>query len=152
MAQIEDPKKGFQFGIIAAGLNPYAVQEANVPDIELEQVEHGDLAHDIKTAGRAKYGNIELSKLRPLGIGDNWIWRWILDIRNTLTGGGQLASRYKRNLDIVQYAYDNRTITDLWECEGAWPCKVNGIELSRTKSDNVMEKIELSVDRYSKPI
>ena len=99
-----------------------------------------------------KYGNIELTKLRPLGIGDNWIWTWILSIRNTITGGGLLASRYKRNLDIVQYGYDNITITDLWACEGTWPCKLNGIELSRTKSDNVMEKVELSVDRYTKVI
>ena len=150
MAQIENPKKSFQFGIIAAGLNPYSVQEADIPDFEIEQVEHGDLDHDIKTAGRIKFSNFKLTKLRPIGTGDNWIWTWITNIRNSFTGGGQLASQYKRTIDIVQYAYDNITITDDWKMIGTWPTKVNGISLSRTKSENTMEEIEFSVDQVRK--
>lgn len=35
--------------------------------------------------------------------------------------------------------------------EGIWPCIINGIELSRVSSDNVIETIEFAVDYYSSP-
>lgn len=149
MAQIENPQKSYMFSILAAGLNPYAVQEANIPDFEFDSVEHGDVDYDAKTAGRRKYGNIKLVKLVPLGIGDNWIWNWIQLIRNR-NGGGAVPSIYKRNIDIVQYHYDLVTITDMWAVKKCWPVKVNGRELSRTKSENTMDDIELSVDTYEK--
>lgn len=150
MAQIANPKKAFNFGIIAAGLNPYSAQEVNVPDYELDVVEHGDTNHKIKTAGMMNFGNVTITKLRPMGQADNWIWTWIQLIQNVYTGGGALASVYKRDLDIVQYGYDNLTVTDRWEIEGAWPVRINNMALSRTTSENSMETVELSVDRSRK--
>lgn len=150
MAQIANPKKAFNFGIIAAGLNSYAVQQANIPDVEIDQVEHGDTNYKVKTAGLVTYGNVTLTKLRPIGIGDNWVWPWIQSIQNVYTGSGQLPSIYKRDIDIVQYSYDNVTVTDRWELEGAWPQKVNNMNLDRATSENSMESIELSVDRMQK--
>lgn len=152
MAQVTDPKKAFQFNIFAAGLNPYAAQDVNIPDFDIEVVEHGDTDHDVKTAGRIKYGNVTVTKLRPIGIGDSWVWAWIERIRNSTTGGGQLARQYKQNISIVQLSYDNITITDEWKCEGAWPTRVNGLALSRTKSENSMETVELAIDRARKTI
>lgn len=150
MAQIDNPKKGFQFNVFTAGLLPYAVQEITGLEKEIDQVAHGDIASDIQTAGRVKYPNIKLDKLRPIGMMDNWLWNWMELVRDSQTGGGLLASRYKRNLDIEQYSYDNITKTDIWEVYGTWPCKLNGLELSRTKSENSMESIELSVDSFKK--
>lgn len=150
MAQVTDPKKSFQFNIFAAGLNPYAAQNVDIPDYDIDVVEHGDTDHDIKTAGRIKYGNVKIEKLRPIGTSDSWVWDWIQSIRNVTTGGGLLASQYKRNISIVQLSYDNITITDEWRCKGAWPSKVNGLSLSRTKSENSMETVELSVDQVVK--
>lgn len=150
MAKINNPKKQFNFNVIAPGLNPYAVQTVNIPDFEIEQVEHGDVNYAVKTPGRASFGNITLEKLRPLDFSDNWIWQWIEDTQNTYTGGGGVPDRIKRNLTIVQLANDNVTVTDQWEVEGAWPTRVNGLNLSRVTSDNSMETIELSVDRVRK--
>lgn len=150
MAQIENPKKAFNFNVIAAGLNPYEVQEVNIPDVEFDEVEHGDVASIVKTAGLARYGNVTLTKLRPIGTGSNWVWQWIQSIRNVRTGGGLLPSQYKRNLDIVQLAYDARTVTDRWEIRGAWPVRVNNMNLSRTTSENSMETVELAVDSSEK--
>lgn len=150
MAQIANPKKAFNFNIFAAGLNPYAAQKVSIPDFEIEVVEHGDTNHDIKTAGKIKYGAITVEKLRPIGQGDNWIWHWIQSIQNVLSGGGLLPLQYKRTIDIVQYSTDNQTVTDLWECQGVWPSKVNGMELSRMSSDNILEVVELQVDRVIK--
>lgn len=146
MAQIQNPKKQFQFQVIAAGLNPYTVQTCNLPDWEIEVVEHGDLGKRIKTAGISTYGNLTLEKLRPIDFADNWIWQWIQTIRNPRTGGGLLSSQYKRDIDVVQLSYDNQTVTDRWEISGAWPTQINGMELSRTASENSIESIELSVD------
>jgi phage tail-like protein len=150
MAQVTDPKKAFQFNIFAAGLNPYAAQSVDIPDFDIDIIEHGDTDHDVKTAGRIKYGNVKIEKLRPIGLADGWVWDWIQSIRNVDTGGGQLAREYKRNISIVQLSYDNITITDEWVCEGAWPSKLNGLNLSRVKSENSMETVELSIDRCRK--
>lgn len=150
MAQIANPKKAFNFGIIAAGLNPYAAQDVNIPDYEIDVVTHGDTNHDIKTAGKMNFGNVTITKLRPMGLGDNWVWSWIQTIQNVYTGGGLLASQYKRDIDIVQYGYDNLTVTDRWEIDGAWPVRVNNMNLSRVSSENSMETVELSVDRSQK--
>lgn len=150
MSQINNPKKAFNFGIYAPGLNPYTVQTANIPDFEVETVEHGDTNYRVKTAGMMVFGNITLEKLRPLNLGDNWVWNWIRDVQNVETGGGQIAEIYKRNIDIVQYSYDNVTVTDRWNCWGVFPVRINNMSLSRTQSENSMETIELSVDRVVK--
>lgn len=150
MAQISDPKKSFQFTIFAAGLNPYAAQTVDIPDFDIDIVEHGDTDHDVKTAGRIKYGNAKIEKLRPMGTGDNWVWQWINQIRNQVTGGGALPSQYKRSLSIAQLGYDNITVVDEWRLLGAWPCKINGLSLARAKSENSMETIELAVDQAIK--
>lgn len=150
MAKINNPKKQFNFNVIAPGLNPYAVQVANIPDHEIEQVEHGDVNYTVKTPGRISFGNVILEKLRPLDYTDNWIWDWIDQTQNAFTGGGGIPDNIKRNITIVQLASDNITVTDQWEIEGAWPTRLNDMNLSRVTSDNSLEKIELSVDRVRK--
>lgn len=152
MAKINNPKKQFNFGIIAPGLNPYAVQTANIPDYEIEQVEHGDTNYTVKTPGRISFGNITLEKLRPLDFADNWIWDWVEMTQNAYNGVGGVPALIKRNITIVQYATDGITVTDQWLVEGAWPTRINNMALSRVTSENSMETIELSVDRVRKVI
>lgn len=152
MAKINNPKKQFNFGIFAPGLNSYAVQTANIPDFEIEQVEHGDTNYTVKTPGRISFGNITLEKLRPIDFSDNWIWNWVLQVANAATGINGLPGQVKKNITIVQYSTDGITVTDQWEVEGAWPTRVNNMSLSRVTSDNSMETIELSVDRVIKVI
>lgn len=150
MAIISDPKKVFNFNIFAPGLNPYAAQKVTVGEMELDVVEHGETNHLIHTAGLIKFGKITVEKLMPVNQADNWIWTWIQFIQNVRTGGGQLASQYKRNFDVVHYSYDNATVTDRWEIRGAFPNKVNGLELNRTTSENSMEVIEFTTDEIFK--
>lgn len=151
MAQITDPKKSFQFNVLAAGLNPYAVQRCNLPDLELEVIEHGDIVSDVKTAGKVKIGIITMEKLMPLNGNVNWIWNWIQGIQNQLLSTGQISGIYKRNLNVVQYAPDMVTITDDWQCQGVWPSKINGLDLTRAgTAENVLEVIEFQVDKIIK--
>lgn len=152
MAQIRNPKKAFQFNIYAAGLNPYAAQEVNIPEHEFEDVTHGDVGRRINTAGIMVFGAITITKLRPIEVADNWVWSWIQSIRNFRTGGGLIPDFYKRDLTIVQLSYDNVTVTDRWEVEGAYPRRINGMDLSRTESANSMETVELSIDGCQKTL
>lgn len=151
MAQIRNPKKAFQFNIFAAGLNPYAAQEVNIPDHEFEEVTHGDLGRRITTAGLLVFGAITITKIKPINEADNWVWQWIQEIRNRV-GGGLVPELYKRDLTIVQYSYDNVTVTDRWEVEGAFPLRVNGMNLNRAESENTMETVELSIDWVDKTL
>jgi len=150
MAQIEDPKKAFQFGYLAPGLNPYMVQKADIPDYDIEISEHGDTNYDVKTAGRIKFGNITLENLRAQSQDDNWVWRWIQSIVDPISGSIGNPLDYKRSHDIVQYDYDGLTVTDRWRLLGVFPIKINGQKLDRTKSENAMDSITLSVDRVVK--
>lgn len=150
MAQIEDPKKVFQFGYIAPGLNPYQVQQADIPDFDIEIAEHADTNFDVKTAGRMKFGNVVLNNLRPVSGGSNWVWTWIQSIVDVIGGGIGNPLNYKQTHDIVQYSYDDVTVTDRWRCFGIFPIKINGQKLDRTKSENSMDNITLSVDRVVK--
>lgn len=152
MAQIEDPSKVFQFNYLAPGLNPYMVQEADIPDFDIQIEEHGDVNYDVKTGGRIKFGDITLKNLRPVSGGSNWIWGWVQDVVNVEDGSIGNPLDYKRNHDIVQYDYDNLTVIDRWRCLGIFPKKINGLKLSRTKSDNAMDDITLSVDRVIKTV
>ena len=78
MAHIANPKKNFNFTIRIAGLNEWLAQKVTVPDHEVEQVSHGGTNHDVKTAGRLKFGNIMLEKLSPANGSDSFIWTWTL--------------------------------------------------------------------------
>ena len=150
MAQVQDPLKQFQFGIIAAGLDPYLVQECNLPDFELDVVTHGDVNYDVKTAGRAKVGTVTMTNLRSASRNRNWLNVWLLSIQNIALGGGLPPTGYKRVFNVVQYSFDNFTITDDWLLEGVWPSKINGQEFRRTASDNSIDTIEFQVDRIIK--
>lgn len=150
MAEIEDPSKVFQFGYLAPGLNPYMVQNADIPDFDVEVSEHGDTNFDVKTGGKMKFGDVTLENLRPVSGGSNWIWDWIQSIVDVQSGAIGNPLTYKRSHDIVQYGYDGLSVMDRWRCLGIFPKKINGLKLSRAKSDNAMDNIILSVDRVIK--
>lgn len=145
-AKVRNPRKAFQFSILIPGLNPFLAQEVTSPDVEFEVAEHGDTNFDVKTAGKKKLSNATISKISPADSLDEFIWQWKNSIQNTRTGGGALPSVYKRNVIIQQLGVDGITVLKIWELEGCWPVKVNGINFNRRSSDNTVESFELSVD------
>ena len=146
MAQIENPRKQFNFSIAVPGLNPFLAQKVNTPDSDIEQVSHGDTNHDIKTGGRIKIGNLMIEKISPATQGDTWFWDWMKAVQNTRLGGGALPSLYKRTLEVVEFSTDGVTVLNRHTYEGCWPTKLNGVELSRLGSDNTLQSVEFSVD------
>ena len=147
MAQISNPRKGFNFQIILEGLNPFLAQEVELPDIEIEAVEHGDTNFDVKTAGRVKYGMIKIRKLQWATGPDNLFFDWMMQCQNVFSGGGLIPEFYKRNVYVDELAVNGATVINSTFLEGCWPTKRAAISLSRTASDNTIEELELCVDR-----
>ena len=44
-------------------INTYLFQTCTLPDVEIDQVAHGDVNRDVKTPGRVSVGNLIVEKL-----------------------------------------------------------------------------------------
>lgn len=152
MAQISNPRKEFNFSItiVGAPINPFLVQELQLPDIDIEQVEHGDTNFDVKTGGRVKTGNMQLEKIMTTSGADNYFFDWALGVQDSMIGGGSPPATYKRKILVKELAEDGTSAVNTWVCDGCWPAKINGQKFSRKSSDNSLEKLEISVDRCEK--
>lgn len=148
-AKVENPRKQFQFGIsvVGAPVDEFLVQKIKLPDWEVNQDEHGDSNHLIKTGGMVMVGVLNLEKISPATAPDNWVYNWIRQVQNVYTGGGDLPAVYKRVIEVFQYALDGNTIINSWVFDGVWPTKINGVDLTRVDSGNTIENIDFSVDK-----
>jgi phage tail-like protein len=147
MAEIANPHKKFQFSIFLFGMNPFLCQKVTLADRDIEQVEHGEGNHLIKTAGQVKIGNLTIEKISNASLPEKIIWAWITLVQNEFTGGGALPEIYKKAIQVQKLSTNMRTPIGTWNYTGVWPKKINGIELDRVSSDNTIESIEFSVDR-----
>lgn len=146
MAKVANPRKQFQFTIIIPGLNPFLAQEVKLPDIDFDNVEHGDTNYLVKTAGMKKIGQLTVNKISPADSIDIFFRAYAQRIQNTLTGGGQLPSQYKVAIIVQEYSNDGVSVIETYTYKGCWPQKINGKDLSRKGSDNTIQSIEFSVD------
>lgn len=151
-AKVKNPRKKFNWQVIFVKhpINPYLFQKVSIPEITVEQVAHGDVNHDIKTAGRVSVGNLTASKLETTSGSDTWLWDWIMSCQDMILGGGLTPDEYKETILVNELAEDGVSILNSWVCSGAWPCKINGQDLDRMSSDNTLEDIEFSVDTCEK--
>lgn len=152
MAQIENPRKAFNFSIqiAPAPINPFLCQKVESPEITITQTNHGDTNHDIKTAGRVETGNLRIDKISTTSGADNYMFDWAYSCQDPIIGGGLVPSRYKRIITITELAEDGTSALNTWICTGCFPTKINGLSLDRQSSDNTMESIEFSVDKVEK--
>ena len=152
MAQIDNPRKDFNFSIqvVGAPINPFLVQEVNVGESSITQAKHGDTNHDIKTGGRVETGETELEKILSTSGSDTYMWNWHRSVQDATIGGGLTPQMYKRTLIITELAEDGTSILNTWILTGVWPMKINGQKWNRKSSENSIEKISLSVDRMDK--
>lgn len=152
MAQIENPRKDFNFSIqiLGAPINPFLVQEVTIGESSITQVKHGDTNYDVQTAGRIETGNTELEKIMTTDGADNYFWNWHVSCQDSIIGGGLTPVAYKRTLLVSELAEDGTSVLNTWVLTGAWPAKINGQKFSRKSSDNSVEKVSLSIDRCEK--
>lgn len=152
MAKVSNPRKKFlwQITFVNHPLNPYLFQNVTIPEISIDQVEHGDINHSIKTGGRAVIGNLTAQKLETTSGSDVWLWNWLMSVQDILLGGGLIPDQYKEAVKIDELAEDGVSVLNSWICSGVWPCRVNGQNLDRMSSDNTLEDLEFSVDELEK--
>lgn len=148
MAKISNPRKVFNFSIQfpTHPIDTYLCQKVTLPDVEVEQVAHGDTNHDIKTAGRISVSNLVVEKLSTTSGSDTWINDWIMACQDILLGGGNVPSVYKQTCIVSELAEDGVSVLNTHVYTGVWPCKYTGLALDRTSSENVIDKVEFSVD------
>lgn len=151
-AKVKNPRKKFNWQILFVQhpVDAYLFQKVTLPEITIEQVAHGDVNCDIKTAGRVSVGNLVASKLETTSGSDTWFWDWLMSCQDLILGGGLRPQQYKETCIVQELAEDGVSILNAWTCTGVWPCKVNGQDLDRMSSDNTLEEIEFSVDTCEK--
>ena len=152
-AKVKNPRKKFLFSISFPKhpVNTYLCQKCDLPDITVDQVEHGDINRDVKTAGRVKVGNMKVDNLKVTSGSDTWIWDWLFSCQDHILGGGLVPSDYWETAIVNELAEDGTTVLNTWHLEEVWPTKIDGINFDRTASENTIEKIEFSVgtvDQY----
>ena len=152
MAQVSNPRKGFNFSIQITPLviDPWLCQKVSIPQIEVEKAHHGDTNHDIKTGGRVKYNDIKLEKIMKTSGPDNYFYDWAASVADVIIGGGLTPTAYKRTITITELAEDGLTVINTWVCFGCWPTKINDMSLDRMSSDNTVESVDISVDEIEK--
>jgi len=152
MPKIQNPRKAFNWSIAFPKhpINSYLAQKVTLPDIEIEQVAHGDTNHDIKTAGRVTIGNLSIEKIATTSGSDTWLHDWLMSCQDVVLGGGNIPGVYKETAIICELAEDGSTVLNTYVCNGIWPVKITGNELNRGTSDNIVEKAEFSVDTIDK--
>lgn len=147
MPQVSNPHKKFQFSIFLFGMNPFLAQKVTLADRELEVVKHGEGNHTVKTAGMIDLGTLKVEKIMTASLPDKLIWGWIRMAQDEFTGGGAPPDVYKKNIQVQILGTNGSSVLQTYNYLGAWPTKVNGIELDRLSSDNTIQSIEFSVDR-----
>ena len=151
-AKVKNPRKGFLFQLTFVNhpINPYLFQEVSIPELEIEQVSHGDINRDVKTGGRITVGNLVCRKLESTSGSDTWLWDWLMSVQDLILGGGLTPSEYWETVRVDELAEDGVSILNSWICEEVWPSKVNSQDLDRMSSDNTLEEIEFSVGTVNK--
>ena len=151
-AKVKNPRKKFlwQITFVKHPLNPYLFQEVSIPELEIEQVSHGDINRDVKTGGRITVGNLVCRKLESTSGSDTWLWDWLMSVKDLILGGGLTPSEYWETVRVDELAEDGVSILNSWICEEVWPSKVNSQDLDRMSSDNTLEEIEFSVGTVNK--
>ena len=148
-AKVKNPRKKFLWSIMFPKhpINTYLFQSCTLPD----QVAHGDVNRDVKTAGRVTIGNLIVEKLMTTAGSDTWLHDWLYACQDHIVGGGLVPSQYWETAIVNELAEDGVSVLNTHVFEEVWPCKITGLDLDRMASENTIESIEFSVgtaDKY----
>jgi len=136
---IADPIKVNQFVVEIDGIDQWAIQEVDRPEISLNQVLHGGGDIDEKTPGKKVVGSATLKHLKPMSGSDTFGDAWLLLAWKSNIGA-------KVNVVFKEIAKDGITTVNSWMWIGCWPMKLTPTTYNRLADENVIETLELSVD------
>ena len=145
---IKNPRKKFNFGIafpLDYSIPDFGCQKVTLPEVEIEQTEHGVGNTVQNTPGMVKTGKLTVSMIEPnklLPVSDA-IYALFKAIQDPTTGFG-MVDGYEITITVTEYS-PTMTPLNTWVCNGCWPSKVNGKEYDRVSSDNLVNEIEFVV-------
>lgn len=151
-AKVKNPRKKFNFKItfVKHPLNSFLAQKVSLPDVEIEEVAHGDVNRDVKTAGRVTVGKMTMEKLMTTSGPDNWAHDYFYSCQDHINGGGLTPEQYWETVLVEELAEDGLTVINTHLCTEVWPTKIAGLEFDRMSSENTIENIEWSVGTIDK--
>ena len=146
--KVANPRKVFNFLVEIDGIDQFEVQKITLPEVGVEQVEHGDVNYKVKTAGQVTVGNMTMEKLKRIEGSSASAMEWLRSCQSQLAGGGLLAEQYKKIVIIKEMDTTGKATLTRHICTGTWPTKISQNDLDRTGGDNIIQTIEFSVDIY----
>ena len=147
--KIRNARKSFNFKVVIAGVDQFAIQNVTLPIKEIEGVEHGDTNYNVQSPGKIAWSDMEFEKLLNFIGPDNVLWQWMLTAQSSDLGGG-LPAGYERIITLVELGSDGITTlnTHVITC---WPKKIEYGKHSRIDAgENIMEKVTFAVNGYSR--
>lgn len=151
-AQVKNPRKKFLWSLkfVKHPISAYLCQKVTLPSVQIDEVAHGDINRDVKTAGRVTIGNMTVEKLSTTSGSDTWIWDWLFACQDHQLGGGLVPLDYWETMEVSELAEDGKTILNTHLLTEVWPSKIDELELDRMASENTIESITFSVGTYDK--
>jgi len=132
-----NPQKNFRYALEFLGINMFLIQEATIPTVEADLVEHGAPGNlpNGKTPGKMRVGQLILKKLKPAVGADTWAWDWFAE---NITG---LRNQFARTGFFTELGPDGFTPVKKWFCGDVFVQKIETDPFVSTGSDNVMETV-----------
>jgi phage tail-like protein len=130
----------FNFKVEIEGVTAGRFKNVEGMDSETEVIEYQDGEDRIlrKRPGRVKYANITL-KRGYVNTDEFWAWRKAVLGGTDAKKTGALVLQNDKGEEIARYPF-----------YGAWPCKWKGWNLDGKGTDNVVEEIELAVEKIER--
>ena len=144
MPIIANVRKAFNFQIEMEGIVQAYIQEFVPPRKTVEVVEHGSSNSVVKTAGRATYEEMTLTKLRSADNSDTTLWTWLNQVQNVTTQTGANYQDYARII-VIRELSPTGAILNSWRIE-CWCSGVDIGTLNRGASENTIESATFQVN------
>lgn len=146
-----EPRTKNKFRVEIEGLDVALVNSIQLPEAELEQMEHRASGQSQATkyaSGGLKYGDIELKKIMPAQEADSWAYTWLTQAVDPTTFHHGPPASYKRDIQI-HHLNGAGAVIQTFNVTGAWCKKIGYDEQGTSETEKLLQNVTLACDYYS---
>ena len=110
----QNPRPTFRSAVELDGLEVARVQKVNIPEVSVAVATYGEGDTNVEVPGKVNFGDITLEMLMMSEGAEPWAWEWLQDVRK------KPPTEHLRDLSIVHYGADLKTVTERWDIEDAF--------------------------------
>lgn len=142
-------RQQWQFGVEIGGFTAAYFDKVSGLEVDfgISEFNPAGSAFPMRTAGRAKFSDVTLSKGVLQENLDSYAMSWVKAVLSVVDGTGNLPSRYMQDVDIVEYDRAGKEIRRI-RLYGAWPSKVKLPDNDGSKEDVAVEEITLTYQYF----